>query len=71
MSVLASQIQTRSDEFRANADRMRALVQELREKTALAAQGGNGSGAKEVQVPRKAFCARAHRSPARSGDALS
>ena len=39
MSVLTSQVQTRSDEFRANMERMRALVDELREKTA---QRGSG-----------------------------
>ncbi len=38
MSVLTSQVQTRSDEFRANTERMRALVDELREKTAQAAR---------------------------------
>src|SRR5579863_847118 len=40
MSILTSEIQTRTDEFRANAERMRALVAELREKTAQARLGG-------------------------------
>ena len=40
MSVLPSQIRTRSDEFRVNAERMKALVAELREKTATVAKGG-------------------------------
>ncbi|MDW8468903.1 MAG: carboxyl transferase domain-containing protein [Burkholderiales bacterium] len=41
MPVLRSQLDTRSDEFRANAERMRALVADLREKVARLAQGGD------------------------------
>lgn len=43
MSVLTSQIQTRSEEFRANTERMQTLVRELRDRTALAALGGSES----------------------------
>ena len=41
MSVLTSNIQTRTEEFRANTERMQALVRELREKTGEAALGGS------------------------------
>ncbi len=40
MGVLRSAINPRSDEFRTNAERMQALMTELREKTAAAAEGG-------------------------------
>jgi 3-methylcrotonyl-CoA carboxylase beta subunit len=40
MGVLDSAIKPRSEEFRTNSERMRALATELREKTAAAAQGG-------------------------------
>ncbi len=40
MTIIKSQLDTRSDEFRANAAAMRALVDDLREKTAQAALGG-------------------------------
>ncbi len=49
MSVLQSAINTRSEEFRANAERMRALVAELREKTAAAAVGGTEAARKKYQ----------------------
>lgn len=49
MSVLQSAINTRSDEFRANAERMAGLVAELREKTAAAAQGGSAAARKKYQ----------------------
>jgi 3-methylcrotonyl-CoA carboxylase beta subunit len=49
MSVLSSAIKTGSPEFRANADRMQALVAELREKTAAAAQGGSEAARKKYQ----------------------
>jgi 3-methylcrotonyl-CoA carboxylase beta subunit len=55
MSVLASQIQTRSEEFRANMERMRALVDELREKTAQAARGGSEAARKKYQSRDKLF----------------
>jgi 3-methylcrotonyl-CoA carboxylase beta subunit len=51
MTVLTSQIQTRSEEFRANAERMRELVHELRDKTALAALGGS-EGARQKHTSR-------------------
>ncbi len=41
MAVLQSAIKTRTDEFRANAERMNTLITELRDKTAAAAQGGS------------------------------
>ena len=40
MQALKSQINTRSDEFRANAQRMRGLVEDLRAKAAQVALGG-------------------------------
>ncbi len=40
MSVIKSQLNTRSEEFRANAANLRALVEDLREKTESAARGG-------------------------------
>ncbi|SEQ42225.1 3-methylcrotonyl-CoA carboxylase beta subunit [Solimonas aquatica] len=41
MSLIASQLRSGSEEFRANAALMEKLVAELREKTARAAQGGS------------------------------
>ncbi len=41
MSVIQSALHTRSDEFKANAAAMGALVADLREKSALAARGGS------------------------------
>src|ERR1700746_3399549 len=55
MSVLTSQVQTRSDEFRANMKRMRALVDELREKTGQAAQGGSEAARKKYKSRDKLF----------------
>ena len=40
MSVIKSSLNTRSEEFRANAEAMRVLVEDLREKTATACLGG-------------------------------
>ena len=40
MDILESHIDTKSDLFRSNADRMTTLLVELRERTALARQGG-------------------------------
>jgi 3-methylcrotonyl-CoA carboxylase beta subunit len=55
MSVLTSQVQTRSDEFRANMERMRTLVDELREKTTQAAQGGSEAARKKYKSRDKLF----------------
>ena len=55
MSVLTSQVQTRTDEFRANTERMRALVAELREKTALAALGGPEAARKKYKSRDKLY----------------
>jgi 3-methylcrotonyl-CoA carboxylase beta subunit len=41
MSAIRSQIQTRSAEFRTNAERMRALVTDLRDKVATVSAGGD------------------------------
>src|SRR5579875_3577075 len=49
VSVLQSAVNTRSDEFRANAERMRALVAELRDKTVAAAVGGSEAARKKYQ----------------------
>jgi 3-methylcrotonyl-CoA carboxylase beta subunit len=55
MSVLTSQVQTRSDEFRANQDRIRALVAELREKTEQVALGGSEAARKKYKSRDKLF----------------
>jgi 3-methylcrotonyl-CoA carboxylase beta subunit len=55
MSVLTSQVQTRSDEFRANMERMRTLVDELREKTAQAARGGSEAARKKYKSRDKLY----------------
>src|SRR5579885_2132186 len=55
MSILTSQIQTRSDEFRANEERMRALVAELREKTARASLGGSEAARQKYKSRDKLF----------------
>ena len=57
MSVIKSAIDTRSDEFRANAAAMRALVDDLREKSALAARGG-GDEARAKHLARGKLLAR-------------
>ncbi len=49
MGVLPSAVKTRDTEFRANADRMRALVDELREKTARVREGGSEAARKKYQ----------------------
>jgi 3-methylcrotonyl-CoA carboxylase beta subunit len=51
MNVLESQIQPRSPEFKANADVMRALVEDLRAKARVVAQGG-GEAAVAKHVAR-------------------
>ena len=43
MSVLKSQISPRSDEYRANADRMKGLVEDLKKKIETASQGGDAA----------------------------
>jgi 3-methylcrotonyl-CoA carboxylase beta subunit len=53
MSVLVSQLQTRSEEFRANAERMKVLLSELRERTTEAALGGTESARKKYQTRDK------------------
>lgn len=55
MSVLQSQIQTHSEEFRTNTERMDALVQDLRAKTAAVAQGGPETARKKYQERGKLF----------------
>lgn len=51
MQVLKSQIDTRSDEFRGNAETMRTLVDDLRAKAAAVEQGG-GPAARDKHVSR-------------------
>ncbi len=51
MNVLESQIQPRSPEFKANAEAMRALVEDLRAKARTVAQGG-GQAARDKHVAR-------------------
>ncbi|HUY95336.1 MAG TPA: carboxyl transferase domain-containing protein, partial [Terracidiphilus sp.] len=55
MSVLTSQVQTQSEEFRGNMERMRELVRELREKTAHAALGGSEAARKKYKARGKLF----------------
>jgi len=55
MSVLSSQIQTGSEEFRGNMERMRELVRELREKTAQAALGGSEAAREKYKSRGKLF----------------
>ena len=55
MTVIASQVSAHTKEFAANADRMRGLVQELREKTAHAALGGSESARKKYKSRGKLF----------------
>src|SRR6202008_1259877 len=43
MAAIKSQLKPRSEEFRANAGRMQALVSDLREKVATVSQGGDQS----------------------------
>ena len=43
MPAIRSQLNPRADEFRANAERMKALVDDLRQKVAAASQGGDQS----------------------------
>ena len=49
MSVLVSAIKTSNPEFRANAERTEALLAELRERTAVAAQGGSEAARAKYQ----------------------
>ena len=51
MNVLESQIQPRSPEFKANAESMRTLVEDLRAKARKVAEGG-GPSAREKHVAR-------------------
>src|SRR5579859_4114721 len=55
MSVLTTNIQTRTDEFRSNTESMQALVRELREKTAAAALGGSEGARKKYKARGKLF----------------
>jgi 3-methylcrotonyl-CoA carboxylase beta subunit len=55
MSILSSQVQTRSDEFCSNLERMRSLVAELRKKTAQTAIGGSESARKKYKDRGKLF----------------
>ncbi len=55
MSILTSQVQTRSEEFRGNMERMQELVRELRERTALAAMGGSESARRKYKSRGKLF----------------
>ncbi|PWR24652.1 carboxyl transferase domain-containing protein [Zavarzinia aquatilis] len=51
MSVIRSALSPRADDFRANAEHMRGLVADLREKIAQAAEGG-GPAARQKHVAR-------------------
>src|SRR5450830_478574 len=51
MQVIQSQLNPRGDEFRANAEHMRKLVADLREKTATIARGGS-EAARQKHIAR-------------------
>jgi 3-methylcrotonyl-CoA carboxylase beta subunit len=51
MQAIASKLDTRSDDFRANAERMRGLVDDLRAKAMQVAQGG-GDAARQKHLAR-------------------
>src|SRR5271163_1859645 len=53
MSVLVSELLTRSEEFRSNAERMQRLVAELREKTSKIAEGGSAAAREKYQTRGK------------------
>ncbi|HWE83769.1 MAG TPA: carboxyl transferase domain-containing protein [Terracidiphilus sp.] len=55
MSVLSSQVQTHSGEFRSNMERMQELVRDLRDKTAQAALGGSEAARKKYKSRGKLF----------------
>src|SRR5665213_1371909 len=55
MTVLTSQIQTRSDEFKANRERMLGLMKDLREKTAETSLGGTEAARKKYAARGKLF----------------
>ena len=57
MSVIKSQINTRSDEFKSNAAAMQTLVADLREKTAAIARGGSAE-ARNKHLARGKLLAR-------------
>ena len=55
MAILSSQIQTRSEEFRNNTERMHELVRDLRDRTAMAAHGGSEEARKKYKSRGKLF----------------
>jgi 3-methylcrotonyl-CoA carboxylase beta subunit len=55
MTVIPSSVLTGNEEFRANSERMRGLVRELRGKTAAAAAGGSEAARKKYKVRGKLF----------------
>jgi len=57
MPVIKSQLNPRSDEFRANAGRMRGLVEDLRQKAAAVSAGGD-EAARQKHVARGKLLAR-------------
>jgi len=54
MTAIRSALDTRSDEFRANAERLRSLVQDLRDKTSQAARGGSDDARRKPLVDQRA-----------------
>src|SRR5450432_3940821 len=55
MTAIPSTVSTGSEEFRANSERMRGLVRELKEKSALAAVGGSEGARKKYKARGKLF----------------
>ena len=71
MAVIRTALEPRSDSFRANAEAMRALVADLRDKSAAIALGGDEASRQRHESRGKLLRARAHPAVARSGLAVS
>ena len=57
MAAIQSTLNVRSDEFRANAERQRSLVADLREKTSVVSRGGSDE-ARQKHLHRGKLLAR-------------
>ena len=66
MTILSSQVDTRSDTFKRNAEAMRALVDDLKGRTDKVRLGGGEESRKRHVVARQAAAARAGAGAARS-----
>ncbi len=68
--ILESQLNPRSAEFKANAGRMRELVEDLKQKVALVSLGGDDEARERHRQARQAAAARARAPSARPGVAV-